>query len=259
MIDPRPAGVARQLSAVGRIAAFCSAKGGVGKSFCAAAAGLFLARAGRSVGLLDLDLASCAAHLFLGVPPRLPDEDRGVLPLPVVPGLSLMSAVAFTGERGLALRGAEVSDAVLEMLCVTRWGRLDALLIDMPPGMGEQVLDLARLAPGMEAIVISSPSEVSVRVVDRLFEVLGTMRVPIAGVLANMVGKGASSAAAVRAMARAHGVDAYGEVPFDPGVEAAIGDAQALGGLAASRAAGGAVLSMLTKGAPEAAGHARPG
>jgi ATP-binding protein involved in chromosome partitioning len=236
------------LSSAARIAAFCSAKGGVGKSFCAASAGLFLARAGRTVGLLDLDLSSAAAHVFLGVAPRLPDEDRGIVPLPVVPGLSLMSAAAFTRERGLALRGPEVSDAILEMLCVTRWGRLDVLLVDMPPGMGEEVLDLARLAPGMQAIVVSSPSEVSVRVVDRLFGVLEGMRVPVAGVLANMVGGGRSGgncAGAVRAMAGAHGVAICAEVPFDPGVEAAIGDPQALGGLQASRAAGGAVLAML--------------
>lgn len=260
MIDPRPAGAARMLSSAARIAAFCSAKGGVGKSFCAASAGLFLARAGRAVGLLDLDLSSAAAHVFLGVALRLPDEDRGVVPLPVVPGLSLMSVAAFTRERGLALRGSEVSDAILEMLCVTRWGRLDVLLVDMPPGMGEEVLDLARLAPGLQAIVVSSPSEVSVRVVDRLFGVLEGMRVPVAGVLANMVGRAggavqlpapgavqspALGAAAVHAMARAHGVAACAEVPFDPGVEAAIGDPQALGGLPASRAAGGAVLAML--------------
>lgn len=122
MSDPRPAGVLRRLAGVGRIIAFCSAKGGVGKSFCAAAAGVSLARAGRAVGLLDLDLSSAAAHLFLGVPLRLPDEDRGILPLPVVEGLSLMSAAAFTRERGLALRGAEVSDAIVELLCATQWG-----------------------------------------------------------------------------------------------------------------------------------------
>ena len=244
MIDPRPVGAARQLAPISRIAAFCSAKGGVGKSFCAAAAGLFLARAGRSVGLLDLDLASSAAHIFLGVPLRLPREDRGILPLPVVPGLSLMSAAVFTRERGLALRGADVSDAVLELLCVTRWSGIDILLIDMPPGIGEEVLDLARIVPRLEAIVVSSPSAVSVRVVDRLLGVLDTLRVPITGVLANMVVKG-GSAAGVHAMARSHGVAACAEVPWDAGAEAAIGDPQALSGLAAARSVGGAVLSML--------------
>ena len=260
MIDPRPAGAARQLAPISRIAAFCSAKGGVGKSFCAVAAGLFLARAGRAVGLLDLDLASSAAHIFLGVPLRLPQEDRGILPLAVVPGLSLMSAAVFTRERGLALRGADVSDAVLELLCVTRWGGIDTLLIDMPPGIGEEVLDLARLVPRLEAIVVSSPSAVSVRVVDRLLGVLDNIRVPVAGVLANMVMKGVSaaggassaeskcvSAAGVHAMARSHGVEACAEVPWDAGVEAAIGDPQALSGLAATRSVGGAVLSMLAR------------
>jgi ATP-binding protein involved in chromosome partitioning len=254
VIDPRPGGAARQLAGVGRIVAFCSAKGGVGKSFCAAAAGVFLAGAGRSVGLLDLDLASAAAHIFLGVPLRLPQEDRGVLPLPVVPGLSLMSAAVFTRERGLALRGGEVSDAILELLCVTRWGSLDALLVDMPPGIGEEVLDLARLAPRLEAVVVSSPSEVSVRIVGRLLGVLDHMRVPVAGVLANMV---RDDAAGVREMARSHGVHFAAEVPWDPGVEAALGDPQALCGLAAARAAGEAVLAMLGR-PPARRGRAFP-
>lgn len=244
MSDPRPAGVLHRLAGVGRIIAFCSAKGGVGKSFCAAAAGVSLARAGRAVGLLDLDLSSAAAHLFLGVPLRLPDEDRGILPLPVVEGLSLMSAAAFTRECGLALRGAEVSDAIVELLCATQWGQKDVLLIDMPPGIGEEVLDLARLVPGLEAVVVSTPSEVSVRVVARLLAVLEDIRVPVAGVLANMVRHGAAS---VRALAASRGAAFAGEVPWDPGVEGALGDAEAIARLESTRAVGEALAAILAE------------
>jgi ATP-binding protein involved in chromosome partitioning len=240
--DPRPAGVSRRLSEVARIIAFCSAKGGVGKSFCAAAAGVTLARAGMSIGLLDLDLSAAAAHLFLGVPLRLPDEDRGMLPLPVMGGLALMSAAAFTSERGLALRGAEASDAVLELLCATRWGRRDALLIDMPPGIGEEILDLARLVPRMEAVVVSTPSEVSVRVVGRLLAVLADMRVPVAGVLANMVRDGAGP---VRGMAARRGTALVGEIPWDPQLEAALGDPEAFSRLSSTRAVGAALTAIL--------------
>ncbi len=242
MIDPREAGVQRQLAGVRRIIAFCSAKGGVGKSFCAVGAGLALARAGRSVGLLDLDLAAASAHLFLGADMRLPEEERGILPLPVVPGLALMSAAAFTRERPLALRGSEVSDAILELLCVTRWGARDALLIDMPPGIGEQILDLAGLVPRLEAVVVSTPSVVSLRVVERLLAALERMRVPVIGVLANMTrGDGDG----VRRMAQRRAVPFAGDVPHDPGVESALGDPAALGGLQAVRAIGEALVAIL--------------
>jgi ATP-binding protein involved in chromosome partitioning len=242
VIDPREAGIQGKLAGVRRIIAFCSAKGGVGKSFCAVGAGLALARAGMTVGLLDLDLAAASAHLFLGADMRLPEEDRGILPLPIVPGLALMSAASFTRERPLALRGSEVSDAILELLCVTRWGARDALLIDMPPGIGEEILDIAGLLPRLETVVVSTPSVVSLRVVERLLGALERMRVPVIGVLANMTrGDGDG----VRRMAERHAVPFAGEVPHDPGVEGALGDPGALGGLPAVRAIGEALLAIL--------------
>ena len=141
MIDPRGAAVQKRLAGIGRVAAFCSAKGGVGKTLCTTVAGIVLAGTGKKVGLLDLDFQGSSAHLFLGVPPHFPQEEKGLLPLPAARGLVLMSAAAFAGNRALALRGPEVSDALLELLAVTQWGKLDFLLIDMPPGIGEEVLD----------------------------------------------------------------------------------------------------------------------
>jgi ATP-binding protein involved in chromosome partitioning len=114
MTDPRPAGVVRRLSGAGRIVAFCSAKGGVGKSFCAVVSALAMASAGRRVGLLDLDLQGASTHLFLGARLGLPAEEDGILPVEVMPNLLTMSAVLFTGERALALRGPEISNAILE-------------------------------------------------------------------------------------------------------------------------------------------------
>jgi ATP-binding protein involved in chromosome partitioning len=236
--------VARRLSAVRRIIAFCSAKGGVGKSFCAAAAGLALAGAGKRAGLLDLDLAAAASHIFLGVEPRLPAEERGILPLPVVEGLDLMTTAAFTRERGLALRGPEVSDAILELLCATAWGSRDVLVVDMPPGIGEEVLDLLRLVPRVEVVAVSTPSEVSVKIVERLLGLLAEMRVPVAGVVASMVREGAPQ---VAALAARHGLELLGEVPWDPGVEAAAGNPRALAGLAAASAVGNALQALLSR------------
>jgi ATP-binding protein involved in chromosome partitioning len=218
---------------VRRIAGFCSAKGGVGKTMCTAVAGAALAGTGCRVGILDLDLQGASTHLFLGVTPRLPEEKEGILPLPVVENLSLMSVAVFSGERAMALRGTEVSDAIRELLAVTQWGELDYLLVDMPPGIGEEVLDLARLIPRMEAIVISTPSKVSIAVVERLLSVLSEMGVRVPGVIANMV---RGDASAVREMSARCGVPFAGEVPWEPEIERAAGAAARLSATGAAAA-----------------------
>ena len=232
MIDPRESVVGRRLGGVARILGFYSAKGGVGKTLCTTVAALTLAGAGRRVGVLDLDLQGASSHIFLGVRPRMPVEERGILPLPVVGNLVFMSASIFAGERALALRGPEVSDAISELLAVTQWGALDCLLVDMPPGIGDEVLDLARLIPRLEALVISTPSAVSVAVVQRLVAVLAEMHVPTPGIVANMAEGRAES---VREMARRSGIPFAGEVQIDRGVEASIGDPRRLAATSAAR------------------------
>jgi ATP-binding protein involved in chromosome partitioning len=239
--DPRGAAVQKRLVGVDRVAAFCSAKGGVGKTLCTTVAALALAGAGRSVGLLDLDFQGSSAHIFLGVSPRFPAEEKGLLPLPVVGGLVLMSAAAFAGNHALALRGPEVSDAILELLAVTQWGKLDVLLIDMPPGIGEEVLDLARLVPRMEALVVSTPSMASTAVVERLLGFMVEMQITVAGVIANMV---RADGAPVRDLAARFQVPFAGEVKYDPGIEAALGHADQLAQLRAAPALLGALRSV---------------
>jgi len=231
--DPRSAVIGKRLSGIGHVVAFLSAKGGVGKTFCAVCSSLALARAGRRVGILDLDFQGASAHIFLGIQPHLPEEEEGILPLDGPEGVRFMSVAAFTGERALPLRGEETSDAILELFAVVRWGQLDYLLIDMPPGIGEEALDIARLVPRLEALVVSTTSLVSISVVERLLTLLKEVHVPVTGILANMVrGDGRS----VADMAARHGVPFAGDVPFDPEVERAIGSSGQLAGLAASAA-----------------------
>jgi ATP-binding protein involved in chromosome partitioning len=239
--DPRGSVIAKRLAGVGRIAGFCSAKGGVGKTLCATVSACALAAAGRRVGVLDLDMQGASSHLFLGVTPRLPAENKGILPLPVTDNLWLMSVAAFSGEHALALRGPEISDALLELFAVTLWGSLDYLFIDMPPGIGEEVLDLARLVPRMEAVVISTPAAASVAVVRRLLAILKEMRVKVPGVVANMV---RGDAAPVRLLAGEAGALFAGEVPFDPALEQAMGSPARLAASSAAAALLPALAAM---------------
>jgi ATP-binding protein involved in chromosome partitioning len=220
MIDPRRSIVNRRLSAVTRVVAFCSAKGGVGKTVCACLSALLAARRGMTAGLLDLDFQGASAHVVLGIEPRFPEEKGGIVPLPAAPGLSLMTVAAFTGERALPLRGSSVTDAILELLAVTIWGARDLLCIDMPPGIGDEVLDLISLIPQLETVVVSTPSAVSVKVVERMLTVLLESDVRVDGVVSTMTGSGADP---VRGMAARHGVAYAGEVRFDATLEERIG------------------------------------
>jgi len=232
--------VEKRLSRIGRVVAVCSAKGGVGKTLCTTVAGVTLAGAGRKVGILDLDFQGSTAHLFLGVSPSLPKEDKGILPLAVTDNLCLASAAMFAGNRALPLRGPEISDAILELFAVTQWGAQDLLLIDMPPGIGEEVLDLARMVPRLEALVVSTPSAASTAVVERLLSFLVEMKVSVCGVVANMV---RGDAASVQALARRFRVPWAGAVDFDPGLEQALGSPSLL-----QRSAAAAALAAALKG-----------
>ncbi|HII85661.1 TPA: ATP-binding protein, partial [Candidatus Bathyarchaeota archaeon] len=144
MVDPRISVIGDRLGGIGRIIAVSSGKGGVGKSFVATTVALALARKGYRVGLFDLDFTSPSTHIILGAGEVEPKEDKGLLP-PVVNGLEYMSLIYYSGGQAAPLRGEDTSNALIELLAVTRWGKLDYLVIDMPPGIGDAVLDLIRL------------------------------------------------------------------------------------------------------------------
>jgi ATP-binding protein involved in chromosome partitioning len=184
-IDPRLSVIEKRLSRIGRILVFCSGKGGVGKSLCSSAAALILADQDRKVGLLDMDFYGASTHLFLGAPLRFPQESGGILPLSVTDRLGFMSICAFTGERAVPLRGEEVSNALLELLAVTVWDDTDYLIVDMPPGIGDEVLDLIRFMKRAQIVVVSSASVVSVRVVERLLSILVELKMDVAGIIEN--------------------------------------------------------------------------
>ena len=186
MIDPRPEVIGRRLAPVRRIVAFSSAKGGVGKSVCSVLSALALRRAGRRVGLLDLDFQGASLHLLLGAELAFPEEKGGIRPLRARESLDFMSFAAFSRESAVPLRGAEVTEALLEMLAVTIWEPLDFLLLDMPPGIGDELLDVLRLLPRTEFVVVATPSALALQVVERLLALLEELRLPVRGLIENM-------------------------------------------------------------------------
>jgi ATP-binding protein involved in chromosome partitioning len=222
--DPRLAIIPGRFDAVKRIIAVSSGKGGVGKSMVAVALALELRDAGEKVGLLDLDFTSPSTHVILGVRGLYPDEEKGIIP-PVTHRLHYMSIVHYSTDEPVPLRGADASNAIIEILAITRWAELDYLIIDMPPGIGDATLDMMRLIPRIEFLVVTTPSRLAYESVRKLLVLLNEQRIPTIGVVENMV---MEHTPFIEAETRKVGTKYIGAIDFDASVEAAIGNPEAL-------------------------------
>lgn len=220
MVDPRTSIISVRLGNVGRIFAVSSGKGGVGKSLVASTLALALTKQGYEVGLFDLDFTSPSTHIILGIEGVQPKEDKGIVP-PVVNGLEYMSIVYYSGDYASPLRGADVSNALIELLSITRWGKLDFLVIDMPPGIGDATLDVIRLIKNIEFLVVTTSSLLAFETVLKLVKLLKELRVPVAGVVENMKMGDSKS---IQQQTRKLGLIFLGEIPYDTQVEEAIGN-----------------------------------
>lgn len=220
MGDPRIGIIEERLKGVNRIVAVSSGKGGVGKSLIASTLALTLARRGYKVGLFDLDFTSPSTHVILGVEGLQPREEKGIIP-PQVHGLKYMSIVYYSGEYASPLRGADVSNALIELLAITRWNNLDFLIVDMPPGISDATLDIIRLVKRIEFVVITTPSRLAFETVRKLIDLLSELGIPIMGVVENMKMK---ESRFIQQQIEGRGIKFWGEIPFDAEIEEAIGD-----------------------------------
>jgi ATP-binding protein involved in chromosome partitioning len=240
-IDPRGAGVHRRLEPVGRILAVTGGKGGIGKSLVASTLALGLAAEGRRAGLVDLDLTGPCDHLFLGLDEGIPSEEFGVEPA-VVHGVHFMSVACFAGQDAAPLRGAQVSDALIELLAITHWPELDVLVVDMPPGLGDVALDAVHWLDGAAYVVVATPSRVVLDTVRRTLDLHRRLGSHLAGLVENM-GRGEDGP--VRTLAVEYEAAFLGSVPWDEGVEAAIGAPERLADTEAARAVRGIARKLV--------------
>jgi len=224
MADPRTSVIEERLSRTSRIIAVSSGKGGVGKSIVATTLALVLAKNGCRVGLFDLDFTGPSTHIILGAQKSQPEEEKGLIP-PVVHGLRYMSLIYFVGDNPVPLRGVDVSNALIELLSVTQWGGLDYLVIDMPPGIGDAVLDLVRLVKRIEFLIVTTSSMLAFETVKKQTELLCELKMPIIGLVENMKMDKSES---IELETRKLGLRYLGQISFDPEVEQAIGDEKKL-------------------------------
>ena len=230
MIDPREIAISARLEKVKRIIPVVSGKGGVGKSLVSTTLALALAEKGCKVGLLDLDFHGASDHVILGFEPKeFPEEDRGVVPH-TVHGIKFMTIAYYTEDRPTPLRGKEVSDALIELLTITRWDELDYLVIDMPPGLGDQLLDVLRFLKRGEFLVVATPSKLALNVVRKLVQLLLEERHIVLGIVENMklLSEQLDEEKDVEALAKEFGIPYLGGIPFYPDLDAKIGNVEEL-------------------------------
>ena len=225
MIDPREIAINARLEKVKRIIPVVSGKGGVGKSLLSTTLALALAEKGHKVGLLDLDFHGASDHVILGFEPKeFPEEDKGVVP-PTVHGIKFMTIAYYTENRPTPLRGKEISDALIELLTITRWDELDYLIIDMPPGLGDQLLDVLRFLKRGEFLVVATPSKLSLNVVEKLIQLLLEEKHKILGVVENMKLDNEEN---VTKLAERYNVPYLAGIPFYSELESKIGNVEEL-------------------------------
>lgn len=226
MVDPRTKVIDERLKEIGRIVAVSSGKGGVGKSLVASTLALALAKRGYKVGLFDLDFTSPSTHIILNVKEAKPEEDKGIVP-PRIHGLEYMSIIYYSGEEAAPLRGMDVSNVLIELFSITRWGKLDFLVLDMPPGISDATLDLIRLVKRIEFLLVTTSSQLAFETLRKLAGLLDSLQVPLIGVVENMK---MTESEAVRRQVERLNIKFLEEIPFDSRLEEAIGSVDKLSG-----------------------------
>ncbi len=213
-----------------RIAAIASGKGGVGKSSITVNLAVQLARRGLTVGVLDADIGGFSIPRMLGLDGQLGAEGKKIVPLEKRIGEGRLKVVSMGSvgnaaeDQAIMWRGFMLNRAVQQFLEDVRWGDLDYLLIDMPPGTGDVALSMAQYLSRSEMFVVTTPQAAAQRVAQRTAYMARKVNLPLRGVIENMSwftgddGKryelfGAGGGAA---LAEALGVPLLGRVPLVP-------------------------------------------
>ena len=174
-------------SGVDRILAIGSGKGGVGKSTVSSNLAVALARAGRRVGLLDADIYGPSQPRMMGVNKRPASPDgKTIIPLENH-GVTLMSlGFMLPEEKAVVWRGPMLMGALQQMLTQVAWGRLDVLLVDLPPGTGDVAMTLCQKSEVTGAIVVSTPQDVALLDARKALNMFEMLKTPVLGLIENM-------------------------------------------------------------------------
>ncbi len=185
---PTPqAGGPQKISGIDRIIAVASGKGGVGKSTVSSNLAVALARQGRRVGLLDADIYGPSQPRMMGVSKRPASPDGKIIEPLVAHGVTMMSiGLMLKDDEAVIWRGPMIMGALQQLLGQVAWGRLDVLIIDLPPGTGDIQLTLCQRTQLTGAIVVSTPQDVALLDARKALDMFVKLKTPVLGLIENM-------------------------------------------------------------------------
>src|SRR6201985_1611775 len=174
------------IAGVSNLIAVGSGKGGVGKTTVSVNLAIALSRLGRRVGLLDADVYGPNVPLMMGINRTPMAHGERIQPLEQI-GVKLMSMGFLNpGDKPLVWRGPMLHSVIQQFIRGVDWGELDYLIIDLPPGTGDVQLSLIQTAPVTGAVVVTTPSAVSLEDARKAVLMFQQVKVPVLGMVENM-------------------------------------------------------------------------
>ncbi len=202
---------------VKNIIAIASGKGGVGKSTASTNLAVSLALDGAKVGVLDADVYGPNIPMMFGLKGQPRVDNNKMLPLTAYNVEVISMGFLVPEGKALVWRGPMLHKAIQQLFTDVRWGELDYLLVDLPPGTGDAQLSLAQSVPLTGGVIVTGPQAVAVSDALRWAEAFQQLQVPILGVVENMSGDVFGSGGGEGA-AKKLGVEFLGRVELDPRV-----------------------------------------
>ena len=180
-------GELKPLASVRNIIAVGSGKGGVGKSTTAVNLALALAAEGLKVGILDADVYGPSVPMMLGLSGR-PDSPDGKTITPMqAHGVEAMSiGLLVDQDTPMIWRGPMATQALSQLLNDTRWGDLDVLVVDLPPGTGDIQLTMAQKIPVAGAVIVTTPQDIATLDARKALKMFEKVNIPVLGLVENM-------------------------------------------------------------------------
>jgi Mrp family chromosome partitioning ATPase len=216
-----------ELNQIQKVIAVMSGKGGVGKSLVAGLIAVSLRRQGSEVGILDADITGPSIPKMFGIKERPGGSNSGILPVLSRSGIEVMSFNLLMPQEDEAViwRGPLISRAITQFWEDVLWGRLDYLVVDLPPGTSDASLTVMQSLPIAGIVIVSTPQDLASMIVKKALSMAKKMAKPILGVVENMsylyladidrrielFGKSKAEE-----MARAAGAPLLGRLPIDP-------------------------------------------